>query len=306
MPKQKQKKIGKGRGSKAKTTDFKRGRDKDGKKVRWTEERKLQENVLFLSPKASSALKELQDKRDQLASLQEPELTEHQKLVESNRQKKKKRRIAQKKRERAKTERLEEGTGDTLIGLNFDDSFDEEEEEIKEEKEKKKIEKLQEDARGMRKVFVKGLPFKATIEDVQKHFESCGTVVDINYPMHEDGKRKGFAFVEFDTDEAVVQALMKDGLRFGNMELVISVANEGKGKGKGKDKKKKRRRATEDDSGSDDGEPDFEYELDSSGSDDDFGGGRGGKKKGKKGGAAGKSKKGGAGTGKKKGGKKKR
>lgn len=154
----------------------------------------------------------------------------------------------------------------------------------------------------MRKVFVKGLPFAATQDDVQKHFETCGTVVDINYPQHEDGKRKGFAFVEFDTDEAVVQALMKDGLRFGNRELVISVANEKrKGEGKGKNRRGRRDVDQGGDDDDDDSEPDFEYECDSSGSEEAP------KKKGKKGGAgAGKKKKGGAGTGKKKGGKKKR
>lgn len=99
MPKQKSKRTGKAKktdsgagsyGSEGKTPGQKRGRDKDGKKIRWTDDRKLQENVLFLSPKASSALQQLQDKRDQLAKLQEePYQTEHQKTVESNRQKKK-------------------------------------------------------------------------------------------------------------------------------------------------------------------------------------------------------------------------
>lgn len=60
------------------------------------------------------------------------------------------------------------------------------------------------------KVFVGNLDFKTTREEVEKLFTQIGPVKDVFLPMdRETGRPRGFAFVEFETEEAAAQAIEK-------------------------------------------------------------------------------------------------
>jgi len=90
-------------------------------------------------------------------------------------------------------------------------------------------------------VFVGGIPFSCDEETVRKDFGECGEIVKLSLPLNEEGKPKGFAFITYTTNEAVVAACKFDGEDYGGRKLRVNVAGlKGKGdKGKGKDGKDK-------------------------------------------------------------------
>lgn len=57
-------------------------------------------------------------------------------------------------------------------------------------------------------VYVKGLSFDTDETSIKKMLASCGKISRISVPVFEDtGKRRGYAFVDFDTKDAVEKAL---------------------------------------------------------------------------------------------------
>jgi nucleolin len=61
------------------------------------------------------------------------------------------------------------------------------------------------------KIFVKGLPWKASEQEVREFFQSCGDILSTEIPMRDDGKSLGVAYVKFKTREGLMNALVKDG-----------------------------------------------------------------------------------------------
>jgi cold-inducible RNA-binding protein len=60
------------------------------------------------------------------------------------------------------------------------------------------------------KVFVGNLSFDATREEILEVFGAAGRVVDVKVPTdRETGRPRGFAFVEFESDDAAQQAIAK-------------------------------------------------------------------------------------------------
>jgi RNA recognition motif-containing protein len=60
------------------------------------------------------------------------------------------------------------------------------------------------------KVFVGNLSFDATREEILEVFSTAGRVVDVKVPTdRETGRPRGFAFVEFESDEAAQQGIQK-------------------------------------------------------------------------------------------------
>ncbi|CAD6246973.1 unnamed protein product [Miscanthus lutarioriparius] len=49
-------------------------------------------------------------------------------------------------------------------------------------------------------------PLRAEFDDVKEFFADAGEVVDVRFPTHEDGNRKGFCYVEFVSAEAAEKA----------------------------------------------------------------------------------------------------
>ncbi|XP_065087197.1 squamous cell carcinoma antigen recognized by T-cells 3 [Ochlerotatus camptorhynchus] len=59
------------------------------------------------------------------------------------------------------------------------------------------------------KLFIKGLPFEATQEDVSKLFEPYGKLKDVRLVYYRSGKSKGLAYVEYETEMAAKKAVMQ-------------------------------------------------------------------------------------------------
>jgi len=121
-----------------------------------------------------------------------------------------------------------------------DDDDEEEEEEVPPPKAKKA--KTEGDGKESNEVFVGGLPFATSEEQVKKDFEECGEIVKFTMPKNDEGRPKGIAFITFKTKEGVEAALKYDGDEYGGRTLKVNLSSEkpakGKGKEKGKDKGK--------------------------------------------------------------------
>merc|ERR1719333_1862022 len=85
-------------------------------------------------------------------------------------------------------------------------------------------------------VFVRGLPFSATEEQLTKDFAECGEIERLNLPLNDEGKPKGICFIKFKTQEGMDAALKFDNTDYGGRTINVSKAGEG---GKGKDSKGK-------------------------------------------------------------------
>ncbi|KAI5669853.1 hypothetical protein M9H77_19706 [Catharanthus roseus] len=59
-----------------------------------------------------------------------------------------------------------------------------------------------------RSIFVGNVDYACTPEEVQQHFQSCGTVNRVTILTDKFGQPKGFAYVEFVEQEAVQEALL--------------------------------------------------------------------------------------------------
>merc|ERR1719162_885096 len=91
-------------------------------------------------------------------------------------------------------------------------------------------------------VFVRGLPFAATEESLNKDFGECGEVVTLRMPLNEEGTCKGFCFIKYTNKEGMDKAMAFNETDYGGRTIYCSdaaIKPEGKGKGKdGKDKGK--------------------------------------------------------------------
>ena len=77
-----------------------------------------------------------------------------------------------------------------------------------------------------KRLFVAGLPFSATEEDLKNLFLDIGNVVTATVIIDRDsGKSKGFGFVEMQTPEEAEGAIAKlNGSEFGGRKLVVNEA----------------------------------------------------------------------------------
>lgn len=76
------------------------------------------------------------------------------------------------------------------------------------------------------RVFVGGIPYAATEEELKAHFSPAGNVVSVFLPIEkETGRKRGFGFVEFDTEADRDSAVkMFDGTDFGGRRISVSAA----------------------------------------------------------------------------------
>ncbi len=76
------------------------------------------------------------------------------------------------------------------------------------------------------KLYVGGLPYSTTDQELKELFEAFGTVTSATVIMdRESGRSKGFGFVEFESAEeaqAAIKAL--DGSDFGGRKIVVNEA----------------------------------------------------------------------------------
>jgi len=76
---------------------------------------------------------------------------------------------------------------------------------------------------GCNTVFVGGLPFTVTEDDMRSLFTECGEISSIRW-IEKDGQFKGAGFVEFADESAVDKAVLKNGHQMGSRSLRIDFA----------------------------------------------------------------------------------
>ncbi|GAC1429552.1 MAG: hypothetical protein NVSMB68_01800 [Thermoanaerobaculia bacterium] len=78
------------------------------------------------------------------------------------------------------------------------------------------------------KVFVGNLDFNTTKDEVQSLFSQIGEIRDVFLPMdRESGRPRGFAFVEFASDEDAAKAIEKfNGYELGGRALRVNAAED--------------------------------------------------------------------------------
>ncbi len=76
------------------------------------------------------------------------------------------------------------------------------------------------------RVFVGGLPYAMTEDDVKAFFAPAGNVVSVFLPIEkETGRKRGFGFVEFSTvEEQEASVKMFDGADCGGRKISVSQA----------------------------------------------------------------------------------
>jgi len=87
-------------------------------------------------------------------------------------------------------------------------------------------------------VFVGGIPWTSSEDQLRKDFGECGEIEKMNVPMNDEGKPKGIAFITYTSKEGVAAALKFDGEDYGGRTLQVNIAGQkpakgDKGKGKG-------------------------------------------------------------------------
>lgn len=72
-----------------------------------------------------------------------------------------------------------------------------------------------------RSIYVGQVDYACTPEELQLHFQDCGTVNRVTILSDKFGSPKGFAYVEFLEPEAVTQALLLDGSQLHNRAIKV-------------------------------------------------------------------------------------
>lgn len=77
-----------------------------------------------------------------------------------------------------------------------------------------------------KKLFVGGLPFATTSEELEKLFADAGTVESANVITDRmTGRSRGFGFVEMSSDEEAKTAIEKlNGNKVGDRDIIVSEA----------------------------------------------------------------------------------
>lgn len=73
-----------------------------------------------------------------------------------------------------------------------------------------------------RSVFVGNVDYSCTPEEVQQHFQSCGTVNRVTIRTDKYGQPKGYAYVEFLEQEAVQEALLLNESELHGRQLKVT------------------------------------------------------------------------------------
>ncbi|CAA2990068.1 polyadenylate-binding 1, partial [Olea europaea subsp. europaea] len=73
-----------------------------------------------------------------------------------------------------------------------------------------------------RSIYVGNVDYGCTPEEVQQHFQSCGTVNRVTILTDKFGQPKGFAYVEYVEIEAVQNALLRNESELHGRQLKVS------------------------------------------------------------------------------------
>ncbi|MBX9669179.1 MAG: RNA-binding protein [Candidatus Obscuribacterales bacterium] len=77
-----------------------------------------------------------------------------------------------------------------------------------------------------KKLFVGNLPFSTSEEDLQKLFEQSGSVSSVSMPLdRETGRKRGFAFVEMETQAQAEQAVKAlNGMTIDGRQIAVNAS----------------------------------------------------------------------------------
>ena len=87
--------------------------------------------------------------------------------------------------------------------------------------------------KGNKTVFISGLPYEATEEDIKSFFQNCGGIKEIKIPKYQDsGRNIGYGHVSFKKNKAVNrviiyknQALELNGTNLGKRYITVKLSN---------------------------------------------------------------------------------
>ncbi|CAL1389943.1 unnamed protein product [Linum trigynum] len=79
-----------------------------------------------------------------------------------------------------------------------------------------------------RSVFVGNVDYSCTPEEVQQHFQTCGTVNRVTIRTDKYGQPKGYAYVEFLETEAVQEALLLNETELHGRQLKVTAKRTNK------------------------------------------------------------------------------
>jgi len=78
---------------------------------------------------------------------------------------------------------------------------------------------------GAHTIYLEGLPYTSTEDDIRKFLDGCGTITDVRAPRFQDsGRLMGYAHVDFDSEAALAAALERDGQYLGGRFINVSRA----------------------------------------------------------------------------------
>ena len=78
-------------------------------------------------------------------------------------------------------------------------------------------------------IFIGGLSYQSTKESVEAFFSRCGRVQAVRIALNEDGRPRGFAHVEFDSEDAVAKAVALSGQQLDGRNIRVDVAESRSG-----------------------------------------------------------------------------
>lgn len=85
------------------------------------------------------------------------------------------------------------------------------------------------------KLYVGNLPYSVTRDDLTDFFSQYGTVTSTNVVEdRETGRSKGFAFVEFETEQSAEAALAANDVEMGGRKMRVNLARENTGGSRGR------------------------------------------------------------------------
>ena len=111
------------------------------------------------------------------------------------------------------------------------DSDEDDDEEMKTNN-KRKAPEAEDKAGANTRVFLGGLPFKATEKDIKDMFGKCGKIDKVELPMNAEGRPAGFGFVTFKDVAAVAKAVEMDGQEMMSRWIKVKEADGNDGKPK--------------------------------------------------------------------------
>jgi RNA recognition motif-containing protein len=78
-----------------------------------------------------------------------------------------------------------------------------------------------------RTVFLRNLSFDSTEETIREYFKDCGKISSLRIPLHrETGKPRGFAFIEFEDDESVQNALQRSEITINDRVVYVVLSTQ--------------------------------------------------------------------------------